>query len=200
MRRAINGFLGSSGGVNGRHQTFNDAKLVVDHFCQRCQAVSGTGCVRHDILAIIFVEVCTTNKHWGVIFRWTGQNDFLSTCGDVFTRGFVGQEDTGCFSNNVNAHFIPLQVGRITFSGNTDFFTVNHQCAILNFYRAVETTVSRVILQHVRHVIRVQQVVDSNDFDVRTLLSSTENDATDTAETVDTYFDSHIFHQLLVSE
>ena len=39
MRRAINGFLGSSGGVNGRHQTFNDAKLVVDHFCQRCQAV-----------------------------------------------------------------------------------------------------------------------------------------------------------------
>ncbi|SUG78335.1 Uncharacterised protein [Salmonella enterica subsp. enterica] len=31
-------------------------------------------------------------------------------------------------------------------------------------------------------------------------LSSTENNATDTAKTVDTYFDSHIFHQLFVSE
>lgn len=50
------------------------------------------------------------------------------------------------------------------------------------------------------HVLCVQQVVDCNDFDVRTFLSSTENNATDTAKTVDTYFDSHIFHQLFVSE
>ncbi len=28
----------------------------------------------------------------------------------------------------------------------------------------------------------------------------TENNATDTAKTVDTYFDSHIFHQLFVSD
>ncbi|EDR37597.1 hypothetical protein YpF1991016_2709 [Yersinia pestis biovar Orientalis str. F1991016] len=72
--------------------------------------------------------------------------------------------------------------------------------AVFYFYSTVETTVGRVVFQHVCHVISVQQIVDCNDFDVRTFLSSTENNATDTAKTVDTYFDSHIFHQLFVSE
>ncbi|ESH31425.1 hypothetical protein SEEGA711_21023 [Salmonella enterica subsp. enterica serovar Gaminara str. ATCC BAA-711] len=42
----------------------------------------------------------------------------------MFTRGFVSQEDTGSFSYYVNTNFVPFQVSRIAFSGNTDFFTV----------------------------------------------------------------------------
>ena len=41
------------------------------------------------------------------------------------------------------------------------------------------------------HILCVEQVVDRNDFDVRALLSSAESEATDTAKTVNTYFDSH---------
>ena len=73
----------------------------------------------------------------------------------MFTSGFVGQEDTGCFSNNVNTNFVPLQVSRVTFSGNTDFFTVNDQMTVFHFNGTVETTVSGVILQHVSHVLCV---------------------------------------------
>ena len=129
-----------------------------------------------------------------------GQNHFLRACSDVFTRSFVGQEDTGCFSNNINTYVAPFQVSRIFLSGNANGFAVYDQMTIFNVNGTVETAVSGVILQHVSHVFCIQQIVDCHDLDVRTLLSSTENDATDTAKTVDTYFDSHIFHQLFVSE
>ena len=59
------------------------------------------------------------------------------------------------FSDNVNTNFVPFQVSRITFSGNTDFFTVNDQMTVFHFNGTVETAVSGVIFQHVCHVISV---------------------------------------------
>ena len=155
MRRAINGFLSCSGRVNSGHQTFDDAEVVVDNFCQRRQAVGGAGCVRNDVLAFVFVKVSAFNKHRGVVFRRTSQNNFFRASSDVFTRGFVGQEDTGSFCYNVNTDFVPFQVSRIFFSSNTDGFAVNNQMAVFDFYGTVETAVSRVIFQHVSHVFCV---------------------------------------------
>ena len=141
--------------MNGGHQAFNDTEVVVDDFSQRSQAVGGAGCVRNDVLACVSVEVSAANEHRSVVFGRASQNDFFRASGDVFTSGFVGQEDTGCFSNNVNTNFIPFQVSRVTFSGNTDFFTVNDQMTVFHFNGTVETTVSGVILQHVSHVLCV---------------------------------------------
>ncbi len=69
----------------------------------------------------IFVEVSAFNEHRSVVFRRTSHNHFLRTSGDVFTSSFISQEQTSCFSDNVNTNFVPFQVSRITFSGNTDF-------------------------------------------------------------------------------
>ncbi|MNY39790.1 hypothetical protein D3C86_1744920 [compost metagenome] len=128
--------------MNSGHQAFNDTEVVVDNFSQWSQAVGGARCVRNDILASILLEVCAFNEHRGVVFGRTSQNNFLRTRSDVFTRRFVGQEQTRCFSNNVNVNFVPLQVSRVTFCGNTDSFAVNNQVAVFDFYSAVETTVS----------------------------------------------------------
>lgn len=54
-------------------------------------------------------------------------------------------EQTSCFSDNVNTNFVPFQVSRITFSGNTDFFTVNDQMTVFHFNGTVETAVSGVL-------------------------------------------------------
>ena len=121
--------------MNGGHQTFDDAEVIVDNFSQRSQAVGGAGSVGNDVLASIFV------------FRRTSHNHFLRTSGDVFTSSFVSQEQTSCFSDNVNTNFVPFQVSRITFSGNTDFFTVNDQMTVFHFNGTVETAVSGVIFQ-----------------------------------------------------
>ena len=141
--------------MNSGHQTFDDAEVVIDNFCQRCQAVSGAGCVRNDVLASICFEVSATNEHRGVVFGRTSQNNFFRASSDVFTCSFVGQEDTGSFCYYVNADFVPFQVSRIFFSSNTDGFAVNNQMAVFDFYGTVETAVSRVIFQHVSHVFCV---------------------------------------------
>ena len=136
--------------------------------------------------------VNTHYEHWGSVFRRASQNNFLSTSSDVLTCSFVSQEQTSCFGNNVNTDFAPTQVSRITLSGNANSFAVYNQVAVFNFNGTVEATVGRVVLQHVSHVLNVDQVVDTNNFDVRTLTSQTEYETTDTAKTVNTYFDRHM--------
>ena len=47
-----------------------------------------------------------------------------------------------------------------------------------------------VIGQHVSEVVGLKQIVDANDLDVAEILhGGTENHASDTAKTIDTYFD-----------
>ncbi|MNL52088.1 hypothetical protein D3C87_1752360 [compost metagenome] len=101
--------------MHGGHQRFNDAELVVDNFSQWCQAVGGTRSVRNDFLTSVRFVVHTHNEHWGVVFGWASQNNFLSACSDVFTCSFVSQEQASCFCNDVNIDFVPLQVSRISF-------------------------------------------------------------------------------------
>ena len=60
--------------------------------------------------------------------------------------------------------------------------------AILDFDRTVEATMHRVILEHISHILCIEEVVDTYDLDVATLLGSTEDKTADTSEAVDTYF------------
>ena len=46
----------------------------------------------------------------------------------------------------------------------------------------------RVIFQHVYHVVYIDQVIDSYDFDIVTSHSCAENQTADTTESVDTNF------------
>jgi hypothetical protein len=58
--------------------------------------------------------------------------------------------------------------------------------------RALEAPVHGVELQHVRQVIRLEQIVDGNDLNVVEVLNgSTKHHASDATESVDTYFDGH---------
>ena len=141
--------------MNSSHQTFDDAEVVVDNFSQRSQAVSGAGSVRNDVLTFVFVKVSAFNKHRSVIFGRTSQNHFFRASSDVLTSGFICQEQASSFSYYVNTNFVPFQVSRITFSGNTDFFTVYDQMTVFHFNGTVETAVSGVIFQHVSHVVSV---------------------------------------------
>ena len=64
----------------------------------------------------------------------------------------------------------------------------------------VERAVDGVVLEHVREVVRIEEVVDADDLDVAEVLNRrAENHAADTAEAVDTDLDSHFFVPLLFS-
>ena len=68
VRRPIHRLLSGGDCVHGCHQTLFDAKVVVDHFGQGCQAVGGAaGVGDYDVTAtVILVMVHPHHKHGGV--------------------------------------------------------------------------------------------------------------------------------------
>jgi len=51
-----------------------------------------------------------------------------------------------------------------------------------------------IVLEHVGEIIDVEQVVDTDYFNICAAAGSTENHATDTSETIDTDFDCHLVY------
>lgn len=62
--------------MDGGHQTFDDAEIVVDDLGERSQAVGRAGCIGDDlVLGIVRIQVDTTNEHWSISGR--GRDDDL---------------------------------------------------------------------------------------------------------------------------
>ena len=57
--------------------------------------------------------------------------------------------------------------------------------------RSVEAAVDGVVLQHVSHVIRGDEVVDADDFNIRMIEARAEDETTYAAKTIDSDFDAH---------
>ena len=120
---------------------------------------------------------------------WT---TFLAPGGDVLLAGLFGQEKAGALDDQIGADLVPLQVGRIALGGQADPLAVDDHGVAVDGDVALEVTVHRVVLQHVGQVVRVQQVIDADDFDTREILrNSAESHTTDTAKPIDANFDSH---------
>ncbi len=108
----------------------------------------------------------------------------------------LGEEQTGGLDDVFSADFIPLEVCGILLSGHADAVAIDHEVTVFHFDAAVKLAVHRVVLEHVSHVLHVNQVVDADHNDVIPLLGCPENQTADTSETVDTYF--NFFHLLIM--
>ena len=126
LGRAVNGLLGGGGGVNRRHQTFHNAEVLVNHLCQRSQAVGGARCIGDDGLASVFLVVHAHDEHRGVVFGRSGHHNAFGTCFEVSLSEFLGEEQTGGLDYVVGTHFVPFQVGGILFCGDADLVAVDH--------------------------------------------------------------------------
>src|SRR5690606_3906664 len=164
--RTVDDLLAGGGGVDGGHQAALDAPLVVQHLGDRGQAVGGAGGIGDDRLALVGLVVHAEDEHRGVVLGRRRQDHLLRTGIDVLLRGFLGQEQAGGLDHHVHADLAPLQVGRVTLLGQADRLAVDHDVLAFDLDIALEAAVDGVVLQHVGQVIRLQQVVDRNHFDV----------------------------------
>ena len=103
---------------------------------------------------------------------------------------FLGEEEAGGFYHILGADFVPLEVGGIFLGGDADLLAVHGQGAVLyvSLNGAFEAAVHGVVFQHVCHVIHRAEVVDAYYFDVISLDGCTENEPSDAAKSIDTYF------------
>jgi len=190
VRGTVDCFLCSGGSVYCRHQTFNDAKLVVDNLGDGSKAVGSAGCIRDNgVFGVVSIEVDTTDEH-RCIGRRSSDNDLLRSALQVSGCLLGGCEDTGRFDDVICTNRTPWDVCRVPFSIDGDGFAIDDEFPVLGFDSAFKATVDGVVLEHVNHVFKIDKgIVNGYDIDVAKEQSITINDSTDTAETVDSYFD-----------
>ncbi len=70
---------------------------------------------------------------------------------------------------------------------------VYNKFAVLSFDVTIKATVHCVVLNHVNHVVKVnERIIDANDFECfRLLYSRTENETANAAKTVNANFNRH---------
>ena len=106
---------------------------------------------------------------------------------------FIGQEKTGGFDDDFGADFVPLKIGGLFLSGQTDLLAVDDEVGAFHLDVAGEAAVHGIVAQHVSEILGFQKVVDADDLDVvrEVLDRRAENHAADAAEAIDTNFDCH---------
>src|SRR3989344_9253978 len=190
--RAVDGLLRGRGGVHGGHQAALDAEVVVQHLGGRVQTVGGAGGGRDDGLAGVSLVIYAVHEHRRIVLRRRRLHDLLGAGLDVGLTGFGGQEEAGGVDDDVGARFVPLEISRIFLGGQTNLLAIHHHAAAVDLDVAVEAAMHRVVLQNISQIVWFQQVVDGDDLDVFEIFRDrAEHHTTDTAETVNTDFDSH---------
>ena len=117
-----------------------------------------------------------------------GNNNLLCAAFKMLCRLFhCGKQPCG-FQNVLNTCILPGNFLRIHYVENRYLMSVYNQLAVLILQLAVETTMCRVIFQHINHVIYINKgIVYRNDiFYIAAFQSRTEKQATDSAKTIDT--------------
>lgn len=145
----INGLLGGSVGVDGGHETLDDAVVVVDNLGEGSQAVGGARGVGDDGgLAIVGLLVDTHHVHGG-IGRGGRDDDALGATLEMGAGLLGGGEHTGRLNDVLDTGVLPGDGSGVALSVELDLLSVDDQVAALDGDLALEDTVGGIVLEHV---------------------------------------------------
>lgn len=81
---------------------------------------------------------------------------------------------------------------------NSDFVAIDYQFTVLLFDSALESAVSRVILEHVDHVFEINEgIIDSDDLDFGVFERSTQDNTANATETIKILHVSLVIHIMI---
>jgi hypothetical protein len=100
----------------------------------------------------------THHKHGGIGRRDKGDNLFGLTL-QVSPSLLHGGEDTSIFHSIHGSSIIPFDVGRILLLEDGDCFPIDDKFPVLSLDCAVDLVMGRVILDHVNHVVEINERV-----------------------------------------
>ena len=195
LGRTVDGLLRRRGGVDRRHEAALDAEGVVEDLRDGREAVRRAGGVGDDVLTGVGRVVHAVDEHRGRVLGRSGHDDLLGAGRDVGARLLVREEQARGLDDDLGADVAPLEGGRILLRREADRLAVNDEVRAVDLDVVLEDPVHGIVLEHVREVVRVEEVVDADDLDVirEVLDRGAEHHATDTAEAVDTNLNCHFF-------
>ena len=185
----VDGLLGRGGRVHGGHQAALDAVGVVNDLGERRQAVGRAGGVGDDLHVLRIGLVVDAHDEHRRVLAGSGDDDLLGAAVEVRGSALGGGEDAGRLGNVLGAAVRPVDVGRILLREDRDLVAVDDELAVLRADLARKAAVNRIVLQHVDHVIEIDEgIVDADDLNVLVFEGRAEDQTSDSAESVDTDF------------
>ncbi|KAF3823704.1 hypothetical protein GH733_007172 [Mirounga leonina] len=162
-RGAIHGLLGGSNGVDGGHESLHDAKVVMDDLGQRGQAVGGAGGIADNLERVVILLMVHTHHEHGGIGRGSRDDDPLGPALQVSPSFLHGGEDPSGLHNILSTSITPFDVGGISLLEDGDGLSIDDKLPVLSLDCAVEFTMGGIILEHVDHVVEVNEGVTDGD-------------------------------------
>src|SRR5262249_12139754 len=119
-------------------------------------------------------------------------DDLLRARAEVRHCRLALREEPGRLERDVDPEVAPGQLLRVTVREHLQLAVADSDRPLADLDVLVERAEDGVVLQQVPHRLRVAEVVDGHDLEVRTPLEGcAEEVATDTAEAVDSYSQRH---------
>ena len=154
--------------VGGGHGTLDDAELVIENLGERREAVRGARRVGNNVRGgIVLVGVDTDDVGRDVRALGRGGDDnLLGASLDVLAGTRTVKEHTGTFNDDVDAHFLPRQVQRVTVRDNLDDVAVDRDGGVIDHLDVrLEGAQDGVILEQVRRRLGATGLVDAHDLE-----------------------------------
>lgn len=147
--RTVDGLLSGSVGVDGGHETLNEAEVIVDDLGEGSKAVGGARGVGEDVdVGLVGLVVDAHDEHGG-IGGGGGDDDLLGTTLQVGRGLLGGGEDTGGLDDVFGTGLGPGDVGRVSLGVELDGLAGNVEARRGDVDVALEAAVLGVILEHV---------------------------------------------------
>ena len=137
------------------------------YLCNWGKAVGSAGGVGDNVHLWLEVLLVDAHDEHGGIGGWGRDDDALGATLQM-SRGLLGGgEDTGGLDDDLGTRGGPLDVGGVSLTGDGDLLAVDDQFAVALLDCSLENAVSRVVFEHVDHVLQGDEgVVDGDNIDI----------------------------------
>nr|GMD10958.1 GapA [Ipomoea batatas] len=121
---------------------------------------------KHDIVVIIlFID--TNNISWNIsTFSRCSDDNLLGSRLDVLSRTWTINEHTSSLYDNVNPHFSPGKLERVSAGHNLNKLPINRDRLVVNYLHVgFESSQHGIILQQVSCILDTCTVIHNNDIE-----------------------------------
>src|SRR5579863_6494513 len=177
--------------MDSRHGAENNLKVVIDDFHNGRQTVRSAGGIGNNVMLGGIVNLFVDAKHESDIFilGGSGNNDFL----DRPSKMVIGVgEVAGRFHDDLSPDRFPRKLCRISFGKDLESLGVHGDAVGPSRDVIGQITENGVVLEQVSESFGVREIVDCDEFDVGIIERGAQYVASDAAETVNAYFNSHL--------
>uniref|UniRef100_A0A8C0S2R0 Uncharacterized protein n=3 Tax=Canis lupus familiaris TaxID=9615 RepID=A0A8C0S2R0_CANLF len=170
-----------------------DAEVVMDDFGQRSQAVGDAGGIADNLEGVVILLMVHAHHKHGGISRRSRDDDPLGPALQGIPSLLHGGEDPSGLHKILSTSITPFDIGGILLLEDGDGLPIDDKFPILSLDCAMEFAVGRIILEHVHHVIEVNEVViDGYKIHFARVKSSPGDQAPNTAKSIHSNLHHHV--------